>query len=392
MKIGIICYPTLGGSGAIAANLGLNLACLGHDIHFISYGIPFRLEGYHERVRYHAVEVSSYPLFKYPPYDMALACKIMEVQEKEDLDILHVHYAIPHAISAYLARQMLPDHPVKVVTTLHGTDITLVGNERSYFEATRFGIEQSHGVTSVSQYLRNATESIFKTKREIRVIPNFVNPDRLCPSNDPELRRRYARDDEKLIVHTSNFRPVKRVLDAVKIFAQIHERVPSRFLLLGDGPDLPKASNLAQELGIADQVVFLGQQSEVGRILSVSDLFLLPTDTESFGLAALEAMSCGVPVIATKTGGIPEVVSDEVDGFLCQVGDVDCMSQKGISLLLDPTKHRDFSARARLKATDQFNCRDITPLYEAYYEEVLAQPSAPATGPVSFIESECKSG
>lgn len=378
MKIGIVCYPTLGGSGAVAANLGINLASRGHRIHFISYGIPFRLEGYHDGVRYHAVEVSSYPLFKYPPYDMALACKIMEVHKSEKLDILHVHYAIPHAISAYLARQMLPDLPVKILTTLHGTDITIVGTEQSYFEATRFGIEQSDAVTAVSEYLRVETQRIFETDKAIRVVPNFIDPERLAPSTDRNLRRRFARENERLIVHVSNFRPVKRVTDAIRVFAKINQRVPSRFLLVGDGPELPRASNLVHELGIEDLVVFLGQQSEVGKVLSVADLFLLPTDTESFGLAALEALSCGVPVIGTETGGLPEVVSHGEDGFLCQVGDVDCMALEAVRLLHDTEAHQRFSRNAREKASGTFHCQKITPQYESLYEELVESPAVSA--------------
>jgi len=371
VKIGMVCYPTLGGSGAIASRLGVALACRGHQVHFISYGIPFHLEGFHEGIRYHAVEVSSYPLFKYPPYDMALACRIMEVQKHCHLDLLHVHYAIPHAISAYLARQMLPEHPVKVVTTLHGTDITIVGHERSYYEATRFGIEKSDGVTSVSQYLRIETERKLHTTRPIQVIPNFVDPDRLRPVSDAAIRNRYARPGETLVVHVSNFRPVKRVLDAIEVFGRISRARPSRFLLVGDGPELPRAANLAHDLGLDDRIAFLGAQSGIETLLGVSDLFLLPTDTESFGLAALEAMSCGVPVIGTRTGGLPEVITDGEDGFLCDVGDVVCMAEKALSLLDDPSLHRSFREKARRKAIESFHVDLVAPRYEEYYTRII---------------------
>ncbi len=377
MKIGMVCYPTVGGSGAIAAELGLKLAARGHDVHFISYSVPFRLQGYSERVHYHVVEVSSYPLFKFPPYDLALAGKLMEVLEKVDLDLDHAHYAVPHAISAYLARQMLPSHPVKVITTLHGTDIVVVGNDRSYFQITRFGIEQSDGITAVSNYLARETRRQFQTEKPIRVIPNFVDTTRFAPIRDPDKRQHFARPDEKIVVHASNFRPIKRIPDAVNVFARISRRMPARFFLIGDGPELPRVATTAESLGVLDKVIFLGQQESVEELLGVADLFLLPSEFESFGLAALEALSCGVPVVATTAGGIPEVVDDGKNGFVCRIGDVERMAEHSIALLANPERWKSFAESARASAVERFPFDRIVDEYEKYYGEVLAAAPGP---------------
>jgi N-acetyl-alpha-D-glucosaminyl L-malate synthase BshA len=373
LKIGIVCYPTYGGSGAIAAELGQQLARRDHDVHMISYAPPFRLREFRPNLHYHAVEVSSYPLFRYPPYDLALASKIMEVVAETGLDLVHAHYAIPHALSAYLARRMLPpDRKIKLITTLHGTDITLVGTERGYYEITRFGIDNSDGVTVVSEWLGKETARIFKTRREMRVIPNFVDTARFRPDTNGEERRRFAEPDQKLLVHASNFRPVKRVMDVLRCFGIIRERMPARLILLGDGPELPGAVQLAEELGIRNDVVFAGQQDAVEGLLKSADLFLLPSEFESFGLAALEAQACGVPVIGTNAGGLAEVVQDGRTGYLCQVGEVECMAGYSIGLLEDAEKMRAFREASRAEVLARYHDEEHVRRYEEYYEEVLA--------------------
>jgi len=372
VKVGIVCYPTYGGSGAIATELGQVLARRGHDVHVISYSPPFRLRDFRLNIHYHAVEVSAYPLFRYPPYDLALASKIMEVVVSGELDLLHVHYAIPHAISAYLARQMLEDHPVKIITTLHGTDITIVGTERAYKQVTRFGLQQSDGVTAVSRWLHDETARIFGIQREMRVIPNFVDTDRFAPNGDPGFRSRFANADEKLIVHASNFRPVKRVCDAVRAFSLIADRMPARLVLVGDGPELPRAVELAEELGIKGKVVFAGQIESIDALLRVADLFLLPSEFESFGLAALEALSCGTPVIASRSGGLAEVVTEGEAGHLVSVGDYREMARLGGDLLADAEMHARFRAAARESVVSRFPEEEIVTMYEKYYEEVLS--------------------
>src|SRR5438445_7376339 len=328
MKIGITCYPTYGGSGVVATELGLELARRGHEIHFISYSQPIRLTGPEPNIHYHEVEVTRYPLFEYPPYDLALASRMAEVAEVYGLDLLHVHYAIPHSVSAMLAKQMLAHsnggRRLPFVTTLHGTDITLVGLDRSYLPITRFSIEQSDGVTAISQYLRNRTINIFDIKKHIEVIPNFVNCDEYLRKPEwLEQRSEYVSSDERLLVHLSNFRPVKRVLDVIEIFDRVHKKVPSKLLLIGDGPDRSQAEWLAVQKGIHEQVVFLGKQDHVHEKLALADVMLLPSELESFGLAALEAVACAVVPIATRVGGVPEVVEHGESGFLAEVGDVD---------------------------------------------------------------------
>src|SRR5689334_806590 len=326
MKIGITCYPTYGGSGVVATELGKELAGRGHDVHFISYALPIRLT-MGDHVHFHEVEVLSYPLFEYPPYDLVLATKMAEVMSRYELDILHVHYAIPHSISAYLAKQMLRDRVVPFVTTLHGTDITLVGNDRSYLPITRFGIEQSDAVTAVSNYLKQRTIQEFQIERHVEVVPNFVDCDVYGPSHDRSFRTKFASDDQGIMTHISNFRPVKRVEDVVGIFAAVRKSVNARLLMVGDGPDRPKAEWLARTHGVEEDVLFVGKQNDMSQILAVSDVLLLPSELESFGLVSLEAMACEVPVIATSVGGVPEVVRDGVDGFLYNVGDIKSMAE-----------------------------------------------------------------
>jgi len=376
MKIGITCYPTYGGSGVVATELGIELAARGHDIHFITYSQPFRLTGREANIRYHEVPVSNYPLFEYPPYDLALATRMAEVAEFYSLDLLHVHYAIPHSVSALLARQMLEarGHHLPFITTLHGTDITLVGLDRSYLPITEFGINQSDGVTAISSYLRDRTFEAFNITSDIEVIRNFVNCDFYTrnPQVVAEQRPRYAAANERILVHLSNFRPVKRVTDVVEVFARIAPTVPSRLLLIGDGPDRSAAEFLAMRLGIADRIHFLGKQENVNELLSLSDLMIMPSEMESFGLAALEAMACRVPTIATRVGGVPELIEHEVNGLLYNVGDVDAMAEGALSLLTNPARLEEMSNAARKTAQAKFCASRIIPEYEAYYERIIA--------------------
>jgi L-malate glycosyltransferase len=376
MKIGITCYPTYGGSGVVATELGIELAALNHQVHFVTYSQPFRLTGREKGISYHEVPVSNYPLFEYPPYDLALATRMSEVAEYYELDLLHVHYAIPHSVSALLARQMLAARGRKLpfVTTLHGTDITLVGLDRSYLPITRFAIEESDGVTSISQYLKDKTLTEFQIKNPIQVIPNFVNCDVYKPLDDREsARARFAAADEKILIHLSNFRPVKRVTDVVKVFARIAKQVPARLLLVGDGPDRSSAEWLAHGLGIQDRVSFLGKQESVNELLPVADLMLMPSELESFGLAALEAMACCVPTIGTGVGGVPELIEDGVTGRLFPVGDTDAMADAAIELLNDPDRLDQMGRAGRAFAQARYCASRIIPLYEKYYEEVLAR-------------------
>lgn len=373
MKIAIACYPTYGGSGVIATELGLALAERGHQIHFLSYEPPHRLageEGLRNDVWFHEVQVTAYPLFRYPPYDLALASKMVEVVESSGVEILHVHYAIPHAISAVLAREMLGGG-VKVLTTLHGTDVTLVGQDKSYLPATRWGIRQSDGITAVSHHLREETEKFICSDCRIRVIHNFVDTTRYLPRALPEIRSLFARPEEKVLLHVSNFRPVKRVADVVRVFAEVARRMPAQLLLVGDGPDLPLAESLATELGVRDRVHSLGQRGAVERVMAIADLLLLPSQTESFGLAALESMACGVPPVATAIGGLPEVVEDGVSGILCPVGDVACMAERAARLLQDPGAWRAMSQAARLRAVGRFDRSIGVGAYETAYRELL---------------------
>jgi len=371
VNVGITCYPTYGGSGIVATELGLELANRGHDVHFISYANPIRLDPGIPRIHYHEVEVSTYPLFQYPPYCLALASRMAEVAESYNLDLLHVHYAIPHSISAMLAKEMLaPARRLPFITTLHGTDITLVGTDRSYFPITKFSIEQSDGVTSISEYLRQRTLEVFGVRNEVRVIKNFVNCDVYKPDREKALAKLYAPEGEKLLIHLSNFRPVKRVLDCVRILAEVLRHTPAHLMMVGDGPERGPAEHLARDLGVERHVSFLGKQNHVERILPLAHVLLLPSELESFGLAALEAMACGVPPVATCVGGVPELITDGVDGYLEGVGDVSAQAKRVVALLTDGELHDKVSRAARRTATDRFCTDRIIPLYERYYEEV----------------------
>jgi L-malate glycosyltransferase len=376
MKIGITCYPTYGGSGVVATELGIELAAIGHEVHFITYSQPFRLTGREKGIFYHEVPVSNYPLFEYPPYDLALATRMSEVAEYYELDLLHVHYAIPHSVSALLARQMLAARNRKLpfVTTLHGTDITLVGLDRSYLPITRFAIEESDGVTAISSYLREKTVEDFGIKRDIEVIPNFVNCDVYTPlsaARREEARKAFAPNGEKLLLHLSNFRPVKRVVDVVEVFSRVVQEMPARLLMVGDGPERSAAEWLAHSKGIQHAVQFLGKQESVNELLPLADLILMPSEMESFGLAALEGMACQVPAIATRVGGVSELVDDGETGRLFEVGDVEGMAGAAIDLLSHPEKLREMGLAARRTAQARFCASRIIPRYVEYYEKVL---------------------
>lgn len=377
MHIGITCYPTYGGSGVVATELGKALAEKGHSVHFISYSLPMRLEGFSNNIMYHEVEMSNYPLFDFPMYTLALASKMVEVAQYEKIDIFHCHYAIPHATSAYLAKKMLNQPNLKVITTLHGTDITLVGLEPSFLSVMKFSIEQSDGVTAVSRFLREKTLTNYNIEKEIEVIPNFVDVARFKNTHSDEVRKQCAPHGEKVIVHTSNFRPVKRVVDVIRIFAEVRKKMPARLLLIGDGPDRSQCELLARELGIHDDVKFLGKQTELVPILSSADLFIMPSQSESFGLSALEAMACEVPVISSSVGGLPELVVHGQTGFIAEIGDIDRMSRYAIDLLTNPSKHQLFAKASRQRAVE-FNSDKIIAQYEQYYEKILYGSEVPA--------------
>jgi len=378
VNIGIICYASIGGSGIVATELGKNLASRGHHVHVLSSETPFRLGEYQPGLSFHRVETPNYPLFREPQYLLALANKIVQVSRDERLDIIHAHYAVPHATAGYLARQILGaangGKVPRVITTLHGTDITLLGADRSYKEIVAFSIAQSDGVTAVSESLKADTYRELGQTRDIRVIPNFIDAEgaRRSERNRHDLRARFAPAGEKLVIHVSNFRPVKRVTAAVEIFRQIHAAVPSRMLMVGDGPDLAEAAEQAKAAGLGDDVRFLGDQEQVVQLLSASDLFLMPSAQESFGLAALEAMACEVPVVASRVGGVPELVEDGVSGILCPPDDLAAMSAASIRLLTDDTLHGRMAQAARKRAVERFADTRIVPMYEAYYDEVLA--------------------
>jgi N-acetyl-alpha-D-glucosaminyl L-malate synthase BshA len=374
MKIGITCYPTYGGSGALATELGLALARRGHEIHFISYASPFRLRGFAERVFFHEVDTTTarYPLFDHFPYTLALASKQYEVARREALDILHVHYAIPHATTAWLAREMIQgQRPLKVITTLHGTDITLVGQEASFYEITKFSIERSDEVTAVSSFLRDETYRTFGCDScDVRVIPNFVNLEEY--RIDPHVRRDgLAPNGHRVITHMSNFREVKRVKDVVRIFARIRRAMPATLLMVGDGPERSDAEQEAEQLGVSESVRFLGRLDRVATILQATDLFLLPSQSESFGLAALEAMACGAPAVASRAGGLPEVIEDGVSGILEPPGSVEAMARRSVDLLQDAARFQAMREAAVAKA-GTFSAEGIVPLYEALYAEAVA--------------------
>ncbi len=373
MRIGITCYPTYGGSGVVATELGLELAARGHDIHFISYAVPFRMTAVSERLHFHEVEVMDYPLFEHAPYTLALASKMYNVVMNESLDLLHVHYAIPHSVSAYLARAMLLPRKVPFVTTLHGTDITLVGSDRSYLPITRFSIEQSDSVTAISQYLRQVTLEEFKIARPVEVIPNFVNCDVFMPGGGRDRRAEFAPKGEKIMVHLSNFRPVKRIPDVVEVFARVRREIPAKLLLIGDGPDRSVAEWMVREKGLAQDAIFLGKQTNVDDLLPAADVMLLPSDMESFGLAALEAMACGVPAVCSRVGGLTEVIKDGVEGYLVPVRDVEAMAARTLEILRDPACQESMGRAARLRAQTQFCSDKIIPRYEKLYQRVLEE-------------------
>ncbi len=373
MKIGITCYPTFGGSGVVATELGIALADRGDEVHFISYALPSRLDLPRARVHFHEVVAPSYPLFVSPPYTLALATKMAEVAGQEHLDLLHVHYALPHAISAILAREMGNGNGVrlKVVTTLHGTDVTIVGQDRSYLPITRWSIDQSDAVTAVSQYLKDVTIREFGVKRPIEVLPNFVDTKQYHPGGASPFARSLAGEGEALLVHVSNFRPVKRVCDVLGVFERVQKAMPARLLLIGDGPERSLAERLARDGGFAAKTTFLGNVAAIETILPAARLLLLPSDAESFGLAALEAMSCGVPVIGTAKGGLPEVVEDGVSGYLRPVGDVEGMAKAAMSLLSDTDLWSKFSRAARRRAEVDFPTDALVSRYRALYEKTL---------------------
>lgn len=370
MRIGIVCYPTYGGSGVVATELGKELANRGHEIHFICYAIPIKLNRFLDNIYFHEVELYQYPLFEFPIYTDALASRIIDVARFHNLDIIHVHYAIPHATSAILAKTIL-NNKIKVITTLHGTDITLVGLEPSFTPVVRFGIEASDGVTAVSKYLRETTISTYNIKREIEVIPNFVDTEIFKPVKNYQLRKKFAPNDEKILIHVSNFRKVKRVQDVVRVFEIVRKKIPSKLVLVGDGPERGDVENLCRTLKLYDDVIFLGKQEALYEILCSADVFILPSQMESFGLSALEAMSCGLPVIATNVGGLPEVVLHGETGYLTEVGNVERMASYVIELFEDKNKYEKFSEQARERAVKLFDKNLIVPKYEQFYAKIL---------------------
>jgi L-malate glycosyltransferase len=374
MKIGIVCYPTYGGSGVVATELGLGLARRGHEVHFITYRRPVRLAHFEPNVTYHEVDGEDYPLFEYPPYDTALASKIVDVVQYHDLDILHVHYAIPHAAVAYMAKKILLSQGryIPVVTTLHGTDITLVGNNRAFAPVVEFSINKSDGVTAVSENLKQETLDLFNLQREIRVIYNFIDFDRFRKVNKDHFKKIIAPEGERILVHTSNFRKVKRVEDVIQIFKRVRQQLPSKLLMIGDGPERQNAEQLCRELNLANDVRFLGKQDAIEELMAICDLFIMPSQSESFGLAALEAMACEVPVVSSNAGGLPEVNIHGVTGFMADPGDVESMAKYAIQLLQNEEMLLEFRQNALAQAK-RFDLVNILPHYESYYQEVVEQ-------------------
>ena len=386
MKIGITCYPTYGGSGAVATELGIALARRGHEIHFITYKQPFRLPAFLPRIYFHEVDVGRYPLFEYPPYDLALAVRMHEVTLAHSLDLLHCHYAIPHATSAWIAKEMLraSRNDIRVVTTLHGTDITIVGQDPSFRPITKFSIEKSDGLTAVSRYLQQETLTTFGcTACRIEVVPNFIDPEVYDRDRYTSILDEQVDGDKRVLMHVSNFRPVKRVRDVVRIFARVVERVPSVLIMVGDGPDRVVAEAEARDLGVADKVFFLGKIDAVAPLLAGADLFLLPSNSESFGLSAREALACGVPVIGTDAGGLPEVVRQGETGVLCPPGDVEQMAEAAVEILSNRDRWREMSTRGASDARERFSLDEIVAEYEAFYEYALSSPSTPDRRPSS---------
>ncbi|PNQ72995.1 N-acetyl-alpha-D-glucosaminyl L-malate synthase BshA [Hanstruepera neustonica] len=373
MKIGIVCYPTFGGSGVVATELGIELSNRGHEVHFITYKQPVRLELLGSHVHFHEVNVPEYPLFHYQPYELALSSKLVDMVKLHKIEILHVHYAIPHAYAAYMAKKMLQESGIyiPIVTTLHGTDITLVGSHPFYKTAVEFSINKSDAVTSVSESLKQDTLRLFDIKNTIHVVTNFIDLSKHQNGFTDCQRTMMANDNERIVTHISNFRPVKRVQDVIKVFYNIQKGIPARLMMVGEGPEKESAEQLCHDLGIEDQVVFLGNSNEIDRILRFSDLFILPSETESFGLAALEAMASGVPVISSDTGGIPEVNIHGVSGFLSHVGDIEDMSKNAISILKDAPTLMNFKKQAQIQA-QKFDIHKIVPQYEVIYENTLS--------------------
>ncbi len=375
MNIGIVCYPTFGGSGVVATELAKGLAQRDHKLHILSYARPARLDTFQTNISYHEVNINSYPLFEYPPYDLALANQMANMIEFEGIDVLHVHYAIPHATSAFLAKQILGERAadIPIITTLHGTDITLVGSDASYKSVVDFSINQSDGVTAVSEYLREETYKRFDIKKDIEVIPNFIDLQRFKKSNKSHFKKAICPEGEKIVVHVSNFREVKRVPEVISVFDRILKNdIKAKLLLVGDGPDRQRAERRCRELKICDQVRFLGKQENVEEILSIADLFLIPSGSETFGLAALEAMSCSVPVISSNIGGLPEVNIQGETGYLCDLDDIDCMARHAVDILKDEKLHEELSGKAR-KQAERFEMNKIVTQYEDYYKKVKSE-------------------
>lgn len=379
MKIGITCYPTYGGSGVVATELGKALAKRGHEIHFISYAVPTRLGGFMDNIYYHEVEMNNYPLFEFPLYSIALASKMVEVTRFHELDILHAHYAIPHATSAFLAREILRSEThnamsIRFVTTLHGTDITLTGLEPSFLPTMKFSIEKADGVTAVSKFLADKTNTQYQIDKHIEVIPNFVDIEKFKRQDDEQtncFKKNFAPNNEKILIHISNFRALKRVQDVIKIYDEVRKKVDSKLILVGDGPDRSDCELLVRELELADHVRFMGKQDALVELLSISDIFIMPSQSESFGLSALEAMSCGVPVISSSVGGLPELNLHRETGFIAEIGDVERMAKYAVDLLSDPRRYEAMSKNARKRAED-FSEDKVVPMYEEFYERIVA--------------------
>jgi len=370
MNIGITCYPTYGGSGVVATELGIGLARRGHSVHFISYEMPFRLDKYYKNVFFHEVEMLEYPLFKYPPYSLSLSVKMAEIIQSEKLDILHVHYAMPHAASAYLAKKIVGDKKIKIVTTLHGTDITLVGNHHSFYAMTKFSIEQSDGVTCVSDFLKRTTLDTFNICRDMEVIYNFVDTG-IYKRTNSYRNTNLVETDDRVIIHISNFRPVKRIGSIIKVFCNINSKIKSKLLLVGDGPEMCKIRNMVSKLDLDDKVLFMGRQDNIIPLLNISDLYMLPSRSESFGLSALEAMSCEVPVIGTSLGGLKEVVEDGISGYICDPDDIKKMSKAAISILASKKRRTEMGKAARERAK-AFDSNRVIDKYIDYYNKILA--------------------
>lgn len=372
MKIGIVCYPTYGGSGVVATEIGLGLAKKGHEVHFITYKRPARLSSFNTNVYLHEVSSFDYPLFEYTPYETALASKMVDVVRYENLDILHVHYAIPHAAVAYMAKQILLTHGINipVVTTLHGTDITLVGSNKSFFPVAEFSINSSDGVTTVSKQLKAKTESTFDVQKDIRVIYNFIDFERFRKTNKDHFKKAIAPNGEKIMVHVSNFRKVKRVEDVIHVYEKVQAKMPCKLMLIGDGPEREKMEELCRKIGLCSEIRFLGKQDAVEELLAVADVFVLPSENESFGLAALEAMACEVPVVSSNIGGLPEVNIEGKTGFLCDVGDIETMSNRVLQILENPETHQKFRLAA-FEHAKTFDIENILPVYEDYYKEII---------------------